>query len=406
MRIERYRWVLACNLLAILTVSSGLGFYNLSVYMNQLAAQRGFSIAAASNAVGVFFLTSGLGAFFVGRALQRHDARLVMLVGTVVAASAVACIGWVREVWQMYVLYTLFGVGYACVSVLPATTLITRWFDSSTRPLGLSLATTGLSLGGVVMTPISALLFSRVPIETATAVLGVVFATCVAPIAWFGIRSSPDTSSGGATSQARSGTEYARAVRSRFFVVLTAGYLLVLGTQVGGIAHMYNRGVTIATPLEASFAVSVLAMLSVIGRLLGGVVIGRVPIKAFALANVAGQLVGFLVLGHATDAWHLWLGAGLFGFTVGNLLMMQPLILAQAFGVMDYPRIYSTSQAVTTLGVASGPVVLGAITAASGYLAAFSVFAVISAAAFVLIVAAGPVPAGESGAESRVVGVQ
>ncbi|HET6473337.1 MAG TPA: MFS transporter, partial [Pseudomonadales bacterium] len=213
--------------------------------------------------------------------------------------------------------------------------------------------------------------------------------------------SSPDTSSGGATSQARSGTEYARAVRSRFFVVLTAGYLLVLGTQVGGIAHMYNRGVAIASPLEASLAVSVLAMLSVIGRLLGGVVIGRIPIKAFALANVAGQLLGFLVLGHASDAWHLWIGAGLFGFTVGNLLMMQPLILAQAFGVTDYPRIYSTSQAVTTLGVASGPVVLGAITATSGYLAAFSVFAVLSAAAFVLIVAAGPVPAGESGAESR-----
>jgi MFS family permease len=396
MRVERYRWVLACNLLAILTVSSGLGFYNLSVYMNQLAEQRGFSIAAASNAVGAFFLTSGVGALLIGRALQRHDARLVMLVGTAVAAASIACIGWVRETWQMYALYVLFGIGYACVSVLPATTLITRWFDASTRPFALSLATTGLSLGGVVMTPLSALLFSRVPIETATALLGAIFAVCVAPIVWFGIRSAPAAPASAGAAQA-AGTAYAHAVRSRFFVVLTAGYLLVLGTQVGGIAHMYNRGVAIATPLEASFAVSVLAMLSVIGRLLGGVVIGRIPIKAFALANVVGQLCGFLVLGHASDAWHLWLGAGLFGFTVGNLLMMQPLILAQAFGVADYPKIYSTSQAVTTLGVASGPVVLGAITAASSYLVAFSVFAVLSAAAFGLIVAAGPLPAGEDG---------
>jgi len=395
MRVERYRWVLACNLLAILTVSSGLSFYNLSVYMNQLAMQRGFSIAAASNAVGVFFLSSGFVGLVIGRALQRNDVRLVMLVGTAVAASTVACIGWIREIWQMYAVYMLFGVGYACVSVLPATTLITRWFDASTRPFALSVSTTGLSLGGVILTPISALLFSRLPIETATALLGAIYAASIAPIVWFGVRSFPESSSVDSPSQARSGTAYAHAVRSRFFVVLTAGYLLVLGTQVGGIAHMYNRGVAIATPLEASFAVSVLAMLSVIGRLLGGVVIGRVPIKTFALANVAGQLLGFLVLGHATDAWHLWIGAGLFGFTVGNLLMMQPLILAQAFGVADYPRIYSTSQAVTTLGVASGPVVLGAITAASGYLAAFSVFAVLSAAAFVLIVAAGPVPTGE-----------
>jgi MFS family permease len=400
MRVDRYRWVLACNLLAILTVSSGLGFYNLSVYMNQLASQRGFSIAAASNAVGVFFLSSGIAALGVGRVLQRRDARLVMLVGTAIAAVSVACIGWIREFWQLYLVYVLFGVGYACVSVLPATTLITRWFDASTRPLALSLSTTGLSLGGVVLTPISALLFSRLPLETATALLGAIMAVSIAPLVWFGVRSFPDSSSAASPSQARLGMAYGHAVRSRFFVVLTAGYLLVLGTQVGGIAHMYNRGVAIASPLEASFAVSVLATLSVVGRLLGGVIIGRIPIKAFALTNVAGQLFGFVVLGHATDAWQLWIGAGLFGFTVGNLLMLQPLILAQAFGVADYPRIYSTSQAVTTLGVASGPVLLGAITATSGYLVAFSVFAVLSAAAFGLIVAAGPVPVGDGAVAS------
>jgi MFS family permease len=396
MRVERYRWVLACNLFAILTVSSGLGFYNLSVYMNQLAVQRGFSIASASNAVGAFFLTSGIVALYIGRLLQRRDARLIMLVGTAIAASAVASIGWIHSLWQMYAVYTLFGIGYSCVSVLPATTLITRWFDAQTRPLALSLSTTGLSLGGVVLTPITAWLFSRMPLESAMAILAAIFALGIAPIVWFGIRSFPESMSPEMPTPPPVGIAYAHAVRSRFFVVLTAGYLLVMGTQVGGIAHMYNRGVAIANPLEASFAVSVLATLSVLGRLIGGVVIGRIPIKAFVLTNVAGQLLGFVVLGHAANALQLWIGAGLFGFTVGNLLMLQPLILAQAFGVADYPRIYSTSQAVTTLGVASGPVLLGAITAASGYLVAFSVFAVLSAAAFALIVAAGPVPAGES----------
>src|SRR5262245_5576558 len=322
MRVERYRWVLACNLFAILTVSSGLGFYNLSVYMNQLAAQRGFSIASASNAVGVFFLTSGTVALFVGRVLQRRDARLVMLVGTVIAAGAVASIGWIRELWQMYAVYTLFGVGYSCVSVLPATTLITRWFDASMRPLALSLSTTGLSLGGVVLTPLTAWLFSRLSLEATMSMLASIFALSIAPIVWFGIRSFPESTSA-SPSKARQGVAYVHAVRSRFFVVLTAGYLLVLGTQVGGIAHMYNRGVAIASPLEASFAVSVLATLSVVGRLLGGVIIGRIPIKAFVLTNVTGQLLGFLVLGHATNAWQLWIGAGTFGFTVGNLLMLQ-----------------------------------------------------------------------------------
>ena len=395
MRTERYRWVLACNLFAILTVSSGLGFYNLSVYMNLLAAQRGFSIAAVSNAVGVFFLVGGAAGLFVGRVLQRSDARLVMLVGALVGGGAIVCIGRIQAVWQMYVVYALFGIGYTCVSVLPATTLITRWFDPARRPVALSFSSTGLSLGGVILTPLSAVLLARWPLENATGVLGAVFALVIAPIAWFGVRSFPSASTPGAPLAVRSGVTFAVAVRSRFFIVLTAGYVLAMGTQVGAIAHLYNRGVAIATPLQASFAVSVLATLSVLGRLLGGVLIGRVPIKGFTLANVLGQLLGFIAIGYARDAMDLWIGAAIFGFTLGNLLMLQPLMLAQAFGVLDYPKIFSLSQAVTTLGIASGPVLLGVLYVAGGYLLAFSTFALLSGLAFVLIIAAGPVPEGE-----------
>ena len=395
MRSERYRWVLACNLFAILTVSSGLGFYNLSVYMHALAAQRGFSVASISSAVGLFFLTGGVAGLVTGRLLQRRDARLVMIVGTLFSAAAIACIGLVRAEWQLFLVYGLFGIGYTGISVLPATTLITRWFDPARRPVALSFSSTGLSLGGVILTPLSAALLERWPIEQATPLLGAVFALCIAPIVWFGVRSFPEAHPTDAPSSMRQGTAFALAVRSRFFVLLTLGYLLAMGAQVGTIAHMYTRGVAVATPLQASFAVSVLAMMSVIGRLIGGFIIGRVSIKKFALATVVGQLLGFVVIGAAANATQLWLGAGLFGFTVGNLLMLQPLMLAQAFGVMDYPKIFSLSQAVSTLGIASGPVVLGAITATNGYLTAFLTFAALSGVAFALIVAAGPVPDGE-----------
>ncbi len=392
MRVEHHRWLLASNLLVILTVSSGLAFYNLSVYMSVLATQRGFSVASVSNAVGVFFLTGGAAGLLIGRLLQTSDVRLVMLVGALVGGGAIAGIGRVEAAWQLYLVYALFGIGYTCVSLLPATTLITRWFDARQRPLALSFTSTGLSLGGVIVTPLSVWLLSQWPLERATLVLGAVFVLVIAPIAWFGLRAFSAHSSADAPSGVRLGTAFAPAVRSRFFVALTAGYVLALGTQVGVIAHLYNRGVAIVTPLQASFAVSILAMLAVLGRFFGGAMIGRVPMKTFALANLFGQLVGFLVLGYASDRDSLWLGAGIFGFTVGNLLMLQPLMLAHAFGVMDYPKIFSLSQAVTTLGVALGPVLLGVIYAVGGYAVAFSTFALLSVVAFVLIVAAGPMP--------------
>ena len=48
-----------------------------------------------------------------------------------------------------------------------------------------------------------------------------------------------------------------------------------------------------------------------------------------------------------------------FGATVGNILMLQPLLIAERFGVVDYPRIFSRSQFIMMLGTALGPLVLG-----------------------------------------------
>ena len=56
---------------------------------------------------------------------------------------------------------------------------------------------------------------------------------------------------------------------------------------------------------------------------------------------------------------------------------------------------------MTTLGVASGPVLLGLIAGSSGYLVGFSTFAVLSGVAFVMILAAGPVPDGERAVTNR-----
>ena len=56
----------------------------------------------------------------------------------------------------------------------------------------------------------------------------------------------------------------------------------------------------------------------------------------------------------------------LFGVTMGNSLMMHPLLLAERFGTRDYGRIYSTSQLVTVMGVAGCPPLIGLLYEASG----------------------------------------
>jgi len=325
--------------------------------------------------------------------LTRRDARAVIAIGAISGGAAIALIGRAQSALALYVVYALFGFGNSAVGMLPATTLVTRWFDAKRRALALSLTSTGLSVGGVLLTPLSATLLERLPIGTAMALLGGLYALAIAPIAVLTVRSHPrlDASASG-TGRVDSGVAYRDAVRSRFFVLFTVAYLLLMGSQVGGIAHLFTRGSEIVTVLDAAFAVSVLASCSITGRLLGGWLLSRVELRGFTLLNMAGQALGLLVIGLSERRETLWIGAGVFGFTVGNLLMLQPLILSHVYGLRDYPRVFSLNQALTTLGVAGGPLAIGLIRSAAGYDAAFVSMAAAALLSLFVLMLAGRLP--------------
>jgi hypothetical protein len=76
---------------------------------------------------------------------------------------------------------------------------------------------------------------------------------------------------------------------------------------------------------------------------------------------------------------------------LGNMLMLQPLLLANAFGTGEYARIYSLSQLVTAFGAAGGPALVGITAQATGgYLLAYLVAAGASLAGLVILGLAGP----------------
>lgn len=388
-----YGWYVVAALFLTLTVSSGLGFYNLSVYMNVLAAEKGFSVSSLSVAVSLFFIVGGVSGMWVAALLERFDVRLVMVSGSILAGLALAATGGVTELWQLYGLYLLFGIGNSAVSIVTSTTLVTRWFPGSDRSVALSVASTGLSLGGVLITPLSARLFNVFGMELIMPWLGVAFFAVIVPVAVLVIRPRPETAgTGPAGARLDGGWDYRRAVRSRFFILVTLGFVFCMGSQVGGISHLYNRAEGEVGYAVAATAVQVLTIMSILCRLLGGLLVRIVSIRVYTLGNLLGQAAGLTLISIADSAPGILLGAGLFGATIGNLLMLHPLWLAEAFGVKDYARIFSLSNAITVLGVAGGPVLLGLLYDAVDYRLAYLVAAGLSGAGWLVMAAAGPTP--------------
>jgi predicted MFS family arabinose efflux permease len=98
------------------------------------------------------------------------------------------------------------------------------------------------------------------------------------------------------------------------------------------------------------------------------------------------------MLALAMEPSSLLAGTVLFGLTMGNSLMMHPLLLAERFGTREYGRIYSTSQLVTMIGVAGGPAAIGYMyEAAGGYALPFMAGAVVSLVGLVVLALFGAV---------------
>jgi MFS family permease len=392
-------WWVVTGVFLMLLVSAGLGFYGLAVYLRALTTEQGFSVGAVSGATALFFLVSGLTGLPVASYMATRDPRPMIAAGAVACGAALALLGRVGEVWQVYAVYALFGAGFAACSLVPGTTLVTRWF-SRRRSIALSVASTGLSAGGVVVTPLVATLIERYGLSTVAPWLGAAMVLGLVPVTALLLRSSPeamgllpdgDPAPPPGSPPAFHGTLALEALRTRFFAAVTAAHLLAMLAQVGGIAHLFNLVADRADPGLAKAALSLLAVSSLVGRLAGGAFVSRTSMRGFALMLMLAQAASLAGLAFTESRTALLVLTVAFGLTVGNLLMLHPLLLAERFGVPDYGRIYSRSQLVATLGVAVGPAAIGVLhDALDGYGTAFALAGAASVVAAVALAASGP----------------
>jgi MFS family permease len=251
-----------------------------------------------------------------------------------------------------------------------------------------------LSAGGIVLTPLSARLLNTWGLEATMPWFGALFFLLVLPVALWVVRGHPPPppATGAPVGPVPVQWGYRDAVRSRFFVLITLGYLVCMGSQVGAIAHLYNRTEQLGDFRGAALAVQALTLASILGRFVGGWLVTRLPIRTFTLGNLVGQAVGLTVIATATGPAQVIAGAALFGSTVGNLLMLHPLWLAEVFGGAAYARIFSLSNALTVAGLAAGPTLLGLVFDAFDYRLAYLAAVAGSLTALALMASAGAQP--------------
>lgn len=359
------RWVLgAC--FTLLTFSSGLGFYGLAVYLQAFSSEREWSVSSISLATTLFFLVGGISGVWIAKFIAKHDVRIMVLGGACLATIALFSMRFVEHRWQLFAVYIFYSLGWSASGMGPVTTVVTRWFHVR-RASALAIASTGLSMGGIVVTPFIKWILDSQGIRNGSPWLALIWFLGTVPVTLFLLRAFPqpygwlpdgERAEPGQVGDI-SGTPLNEAVQTKFFRAVTAGYIFALGAQVGGALQLVKLVEERTDRSTAIVATIILSSMSIISRFVAGRIIPRIDMTKFTvgLAMVQGLSLASIALNESRIG--LLLSIALFGVTIGNMVMMQSLLLAERFGVRDYPRIAARSGLVSFSGTALGPLLLG-----------------------------------------------
>lgn len=396
-------WAIVAAIFLIFTVSSGLTIYCLSVYLHAFVAGGRFSIEEASFASSTFMASAGLISFVIGRLVDRHDVRLVMSGGAALMAIALLTVPWVDTLPRLFAFHIVLGIGFAGAALLPGTTIVARWFVTG-RATAMTVASTGNSVGAIVLTPPVAMLIAALGFDGASPWLALLVAAGILLPTWLVLRSWPadigmePVGGAPATPQSTASTDgdavFSATLRSRHFWAACAAFLLGMAATVGGQTHLFNL-MMLREPdaARAGAAIAVLAGASVAARFVAIWLLARMSNHAFVILLLVTQAAALPLIGMAEGDVALLAGIVMFGATIGNFVTMQSLLVAEAFGTPAYARLYGLTRVVSTFGVLFGPSIMGVLQAAhQDYAGAFLAAGVLALAGAGAMALSGPMP--------------
>ncbi len=173
----------------------GTGFYSYSrgVFLpalaetladgSRMAISIGFSVAAIVAAI----ISPPLGRF-----LDNHSPKLVILIGIFVVTASYLALGSVQTLWQFYLIVGVgFGVGMTCMGGMAWHRSVIFWFDHW-RGRAIAFAVMGASLSGIMMPPLVTWIVDTYGWRTGYYTFAISTAVSLLPVVWFLMKDRPE----------------------------------------------------------------------------------------------------------------------------------------------------------------------------------------------------------------------
>ena len=222
-----YGWAVVAGLCVTETVSWGIIYYGFPVMLRPMEAELGFSRAEITGAFSAGLAVAALAGLPVGRWIDRHGARSLMTVGSILATALVVLWASSHTLLALYGVWILMGLAMAAVLYEPAFAAIVGWFPARHRDRALLAVTIVAGFASTIFMPIEAWLLVRFGWRQSLLVLAAVLAVITIPIHVLVLRRPPHAAQprdGAITHDDRPGVTLSVAARTAVFWVLAAAF--------------------------------------------------------------------------------------------------------------------------------------------------------------------------------------
>ena len=360
-----YAWVIlaaAC----VLSIVSRADSASFAVFVDPLVERFDWKRGDISLAYSLAFLCSMPAMLAFGWLGDRYGARALMIGASLMISAGTVLLGMIQDLWHLYVLYGVFvgAFGNAAFMVL-LPVIVTRWFE---KKMGLALGFywAALGAGPAIFAPLFRGLIETRGWESAFMVLGVGFGVVLLLFsslirtrpAEMGLTAYGTEEAGKETKASAAGA----AVSLRSVLASRPVWLLTGCHHLGCAGHavILAHGVSMATHhgipgLQAAGVLSAIAGVSIISRFTFSLLTERFGGRTILSLSIFGQSASILMLLFATEAWHFYVFAVIFGICYGGEMVGFPIINRQMFGPKaPLSSIFSFEMIGASTGMALG----------------------------------------------------
>lgn len=342
----------------------GLGLWGLPFYYDFMVQQFGWTRAqvTSGNALSKLVVGPAFG-FIAGWLVDRFGPRRLMMLGILLAGTALIGLGNISTLGMFYFFYVLNALGYVCGGPLPNQVLLSRTFDKS-RGKAMGIAYLGIGIGGAIVPWISHALVKQYGWQTALQILGALIIAIAFPMAFFLKEPSTDRDNR-STSKT---TPVSGAFKTLRFYLLALGSMCSIAA-VAGTQQNLKLFLSLDQHYPQAASAQILSMVlgfSIAGRLSMGWLADRIPKKYVMLLIYMLVAIAIPFLFFAQTKAAVFVFAAIFGIGLGGDYMIIPLMTAEIFDLRMMGRLMGVILTADGVAEAASPWLIGKLRDVTG----------------------------------------